>query len=95
MPIKRACPPAECAGGSARDVRLKCALNLASCYLRLGEHADAARECSEVLEAQPGNRKALYRRGQAHLALGEHARAIADLQKALVRCSLGPLHRAR
>lgn len=66
-------------------MRLKCALNLASCHLRLGEHADAVRECSEVLEAQPGDRKALYRRGQAHLALQEYGSAVTDLQKALVR----------
>ena len=77
--------PADSTSGSGRDVRMKCALNLASCYLRLGEHADVIRECSEVLEAQPEDRKALYRRGQAHLAMREHARAVDDLQKALVR----------
>ena len=84
-----ACLPADLTSSTARDVRLKCALNLASCHLRLGEHADAIGECSEVLEAQPGDRKALYRRGQALLALREHARAVADLKKALARCRLG------
>ncbi len=43
------------------------------------------RECSEVLAASPADRKALYRRGQAHLALRNHAQAASDLRGALAR----------
>ncbi|EIE21179.1 hypothetical protein COCSUDRAFT_48306 [Coccomyxa subellipsoidea C-169] len=70
---------------SATDIASKCMLNLASCYLRLNDYRACITECSEVLKTDPNNMKALYRRGQAHLALHSQAAAVADLRKALAR----------
>lgn len=62
-------------------------LNLASCYLKLEEHNKCVQECSEVLRHSPGDRKALYRRGQSYSALKQYPAAVADLQEALQRYS--------
>ena len=78
---------ADHASAAAHELRTKCALNLASCHLRLAEYPAVVRECSEVLTTSPNERKALYRRGQAHLALCQHAQAVSDLRAALARCA--------
>ncbi|BDA44955.1 probable mitochondrial import receptor subunit TOM34 at N-terminal half [Coccomyxa sp. Obi] len=70
---------------SAADVRRKCMLNLASCFLQLKDYKACVSECSEVLKIDPDNMKAYYRRGQALLALQSHAAAVADLRKAVER----------
>ncbi|THG99583.1 hypothetical protein EW026_g2800 [Hermanssonia centrifuga] len=46
-------------------------LNRAAAYLKLGKNEDAQRDCCTVLELDHGNLKALFRRGQAELALGQ------------------------
>lgn len=38
-------------------------LNLALCYLKLDKVIDARHECEKVLEADPENVKALFRKG--------------------------------
>ena len=40
-----------------------------------------------MLTTSPNERKALYRRGQAHLALRNHAQAVSDLSTALAKCA--------
>ena len=72
---------------SAADVKKKCMLNLASCFLQLKDYKACVSECSEVLKTDPDNMKAYYRRGQALLALKSHGAAVADLKKAVERCS--------
>ena len=62
-------------------------LNLASSYLKLEEHDKCVQQCSEVLQHSPGDRKALYRRGQSYSALKQYPAAVADLQEALQRYS--------
>ena len=57
-----------------------CKLNLSSCYLNQGKTQACITVCSEILALDPGNRKALYRRGQAHLASQD--------AQAAVRCAL-------
>lgn len=64
-------------------LRTTCQSNLASCYLQLEQWTDCVSQCDAVLQADPRNRKALYRRGQARTALGKHAAAVRDLEKAL------------
>ncbi|KAG2060663.1 TPR-like protein, partial [Suillus hirtellus] len=44
-------------------------LNRAAAYLKLGKNEDAERDCTTVLKLSPNNVKALFRRGQARMAL--------------------------
>lgn len=69
----------------AAALRDKCSLNLASCYLKLEQHDKCAEQCSEVLQGNPEDRKALYRRGQSYSALKQYPAAVADLRAALER----------
>jgi len=64
---------------AAEQVRLACLVNMAACQLRLGEHGAAAKSCSAALDIAPGSAKALFRRGQARLALAELSGAKEDL----------------
>lgn len=70
---------------NAAAVRMKCMLNLASCHLRLNKYDACISECSQVLQTDPDNMKALYRRGQAHLAVQNNVAAVSDLRRALGR----------
>jgi WD repeat-containing protein 42A len=65
------------------QVRLLCRLNLAACLLALRRWAAADKTCSDVLEDDPTNVKALYRRAQALIGLRRLARAEVDLTAAL------------
>lgn len=64
------------------SIELPLRLNLAEALLRLGQYQESAKESTRALELDPGNVKALYRRGRAHLILGEAELARADLMKA-------------
>lgn len=77
-------------GGSvlsqAREVKKAAALNLAAAELKRGGpagYAEAARQASKVLELDPLNVKALYRRAAARLALGEVLEAELDVRAGL------------
>ncbi|KAF5825932.1 hypothetical protein DUNSADRAFT_5854 [Dunaliella salina] len=59
-----------------------CSLNLSSCYLNLKQYSSCVVQCDEVLEGEPSNLKALYRRGQARLGLSQWATAAQDLERA-------------
>ena len=67
----------------AAELRAVCQLNLASCCLHVGRNADAISLCNLVLEGDAANWKALYRRGQAHAAMGEMDYAVPVLEAAL------------
>ncbi|KAA0193554.1 hypothetical protein HAZT_HAZT000922 [Hyalella azteca] len=56
-------------------------LNLAAAKLKLRRFAQAKEHASNALEQDPDNLKALYRRGQAFMELGELEEAAADLEK--------------
>ena len=73
---------------AARDMRKACMLNLASCHLNTGQHTHCISECSAVLRDSAHDRKALYRRGQAYLALEDFPQAVRDLREALERYRL-------
>ncbi|KAJ0172781.1 hypothetical protein K1T71_011920 [Dendrolimus kikuchii] len=62
--------------------KIQCNLNLAVCYSRLGDHASCIKCCSEVLEIEPRNEKALYRRGHAQFSLKNYDEALNDLKMA-------------
>lgn len=57
-------------------------LNLAATKLRMGREEEAVKMCNAVLEASPGEQKALYRLGQAYTQLGKYGMAREQLQKA-------------
>jgi tetratricopeptide (TPR) repeat protein len=67
-----------------KELHTICRANLASCYLQLGRWQECEEACNAVLLANPANCKALYRRGQALLALGKYSEAVTDLKVALM-----------
>ncbi|XP_068623233.1 peptidyl-prolyl cis-trans isomerase D [Battus philenor] len=61
---------------------LQCQLNMAACCIKLGDYKACIRFASEVLQIDPKNEKALYRRGQANFALKNYDAALVDLKQA-------------
>ena len=47
-----------------------CRLNYAACKMKLKDYASVVIQCTEVLQSDPRNSKALFRRGQAYTELG-------------------------
>ncbi|XP_018621361.2 peptidyl-prolyl cis-trans isomerase FKBP4-like isoform X6 [Scleropages formosus] len=70
-------------GKEVRALRLAVRLNLAVCYLKMQEPAQAAENCNTALELDDCNEKALFRRAQACFAMGEFERALNDFQRLL------------
>ncbi|XP_044505306.1 70 kDa peptidyl-prolyl isomerase-like [Mangifera indica] len=68
---------------TANDLRLSCYLNNAACKLKLEEYSEASRLCTKVIELDPSNVKALFRRSQAYMKTSELEKAEADLKRAL------------
>jgi tetratricopeptide (TPR) repeat protein len=67
-----------------QEVQIPGLLNLALCYLKLNRDVkNAVVHCTSVLQIEPGNIKALYRRAQAHLSLQDFDLARQDLVTAL------------
>ncbi len=64
---------------SLRSVSL---LNLAACQLKLDQYDYVVRNCSRVLEVEPGNVKSWYRKAKALLAVRDYESARRDLLKA-------------
>ncbi|XP_060177594.1 70 kDa peptidyl-prolyl isomerase-like [Lycium barbarum] len=67
----------------AHTLRLSCYLNNAACKLKMGEHQEASKLCSKVIEYEPCNVKALFRRAQAYIRINELEKAEIDIRKAL------------
>ncbi|KAF7803973.1 70 kDa peptidyl-prolyl isomerase-like [Senna tora] len=67
----------------ASTLRLSCLLNNAACKLKLGDYAEASRLCTKVLEQDPLNVKALYRRCQAYQKTSDLEKAEVDIKRAL------------
>jgi len=57
--------------------------NIALVHFKKEEYTDCLAKINEVLNFEPDNAKALVRRGQAHMMLGNHEEAKADLKRAL------------
>ncbi len=55
--------------------------NRAMCWLKLGRFQEALKDCDSVLDADPGNVKALLRRGTAKQALEQLAEAADDFRR--------------
>lgn len=56
-------------------------LNVAACYLKMGESKKSLEACNKVLDANPVHFKALYRRGMAYMSAGDFEEARADFNK--------------
>jgi tetratricopeptide (TPR) repeat protein len=65
-----------------KELQVALGLNLAACQLKLGQADHASSNCSRILELDPGNVKALYRRGMARMRLGDLDEAEEDLRQA-------------
>ncbi|XP_043473738.1 peptidyl-prolyl cis-trans isomerase FKBP4 [Leptopilina heterotoma] len=63
------------------NILLATYLNLALCYLKVEKFVDAKDYCNKALEIDANNEKALFRRGQAYLALASPEIAIKDFQE--------------
>ncbi|CAM8985168.1 unnamed protein product [Rhodiola kirilowii] len=67
----------------AKALKVSCNLNNAACKLKLKEYKEAEKLCTKVLELESTNVKALYRRAQAYINLGDLDVAEFDIKKAL------------
>ncbi|KAF8396822.1 hypothetical protein HHK36_018455 [Tetracentron sinense] len=56
-------------------------LNVAACYLKVGECRKSIETCNKVLDANPVHVKALYRRGMAYMSAGDFEEARMDFTK--------------
>ena len=68
---------------AARRTALGCYLNLAACCLQTQAFRKAAAHCTAALAVDARSVKGLYRRAQAHVALGGVVDARADLRAAI------------
>eukprot|EP00798_Chlamydomonas_sp_ICE-L_P010804 gene10804-16953_t len=65
-------------------VKKSCFLNLAAVGLKLKDYKEVKSNCAKVLEMEPSNMKALYRRAQAYHATQDYQEAEADVKKGLL-----------
>ncbi|XP_052172665.1 peptidyl-prolyl cis-trans isomerase PASTICCINO1 [Diospyros lotus] len=56
-------------------------LNVAACYLKMGECRKSIEACNKVLDTNPVHVKALYRRGMAYMSAGDFEEARNDFNK--------------
>lgn len=69
-------------GNDASALQLSLLNNAALCYLKTKEFEKALKASEDALKVDPRSFKALFRRGQAHEALGNLRDAVADLRGA-------------
>ncbi|GAU27351.1 hypothetical protein TSUD_05770 [Trifolium subterraneum] len=67
----------------AKSLRISCWLNGAACCLKLNDFPGAIKLCTQVLDVEFHNVKALYRRAQAYIETGDFLLADVDIKKAL------------
>ncbi|EAT37524.1 AAEL010491-PB [Aedes aegypti] len=62
----------------SKQSQLAVYLNKALCYQKLNDHDEAKDACNEALNIDKKSVKALYRRGQSRLSLGDFEKALED-----------------
>lgn len=67
----------------AKSLRVSCWLNGAACCLKLNDFPGAIKLCTQVLDVEFENVKALYRRAKAYIETGDFLLADVDIKKAL------------
>jgi stress-induced-phosphoprotein 1 len=65
------------------DIRRKCLLNRSACYKQLSDFERVIDDCTEVMEFEPDNVKALLRRAQALEAMERYRLALQDVRAVL------------
>ncbi|KAL3141268.1 hypothetical protein ABBQ38_003603 [Trebouxia sp. C0009 RCD-2024] len=65
------------------DMKKSCNLNLAATYLNINDSKEARKACNKVLEKDPDNVKALFRRAQAYMMTQDYIEAKQDLSLAI------------
>ncbi|KAL6574664.1 hypothetical protein OROMI_011949 [Orobanche minor] len=71
-------------GKEFSDTRNLLHLNVAACWLKMGEFRKSIEACNKVLDTNPVHSKALYRRGMAYMAAGDFEEARADFSKMMM-----------
>jgi tetratricopeptide (TPR) repeat protein len=64
------------------DIEIPVCLNLALCYLKQGKYHYCINFCSQAIDKDCDNQKALYRRGVSYLNVGELNKSKGDLLRA-------------
>ncbi|XP_073400316.1 peptidyl-prolyl cis-trans isomerase FKBP4 [Dendrobates tinctorius] len=67
----------------SRSLLLAASLNLAACYLKVGEHRLALENCNKALDYDTNNEKGLFRRAEAYMGVNELEPAKDDLMKVI------------
>jgi len=67
-----------------KELRVTANLNCATCYLKMGKPDKALDFCGKALEQDADNKKAVWRRGQAYLAMNDVDNAQKDLEASKV-----------
>ncbi|XP_075711856.1 peptidyl-prolyl cis-trans isomerase FKBP4 [Rhinoderma darwinii] len=67
----------------SKSLLLAASLNLAACYLKLGEHRPALEHCNKALELCANNEKGLFRRAEAYMGVNELEVAKDDFVKVI------------
>ncbi|KAL3536457.1 hypothetical protein ACH5RR_004918 [Cinchona calisaya] len=79
--FKHVNPQDDDEGKEFSDTRNLLHLNVAACFLKMGDCRKSIEECNKVLDANPIHVKALYRRGMAHMTAGDFEDARNDFNK--------------
>lgn len=68
---------------TAKQIKKACELNKAACFVKLQDFSEAKKACEVVLKDEPGNIKAIFRRGQAELGLKNFGECTRDCKRVL------------
>eukprot|EP01098_Paradermamoeba_levis_P015208 TRINITY_DN7592_c0_g1_i1.p1 TRINITY_DN7592_c0_g1~~TRINITY_DN7592_c0_g1_i1.p1 ORF type:complete len:784 (+),score=306.59 TRINITY_DN7592_c0_g1_i1:93-2354(+) len=74
--------PTEEQQKEVRELKISLLLNISACFLKLNKFARAIENCKKVIELDPTNIKALFRRAQANIKLKDLDAAMNDLKEA-------------
>lgn len=67
----------------ARETLMAGYLNIAMCYLKIGNYIETQHNCDKALEIDPKNEKGLFRRGQAYFGMKDYELSIKDFLRLL------------
>ena len=65
-----------------KEIEIPASLNLGLAYLKIKDYPLSIKYCTQALDKEPDNDKALYRRGMSYLGQGKIPQAKADLTRA-------------